>query len=110
MHVEDAKAAVGAALNADLFPQPGGAQELVDDLHRTVQLVAQFVQVRAFGNVVDLGRDGQAFSGLYHGFADENGLGRLIGGQSLDKGGKLRGEVLPVCVVQGDVGDHRLAV
>src|SRR5258706_759245 len=106
MHVEDAKAAVGAALNADLFPQPGGAQELVDDLHRTVQLVAQFVQVRAFGNVVDLGRDGQAFSGLYHGFADENGLRRLIGGERLGKSGKLNGAILSSWRSLGDLGEY----
>ena len=77
VRVEVAEAAVRAAGDAHAVPEPGGAEELVDDVRRAVELVPRFVQVRAFAHVVDLGGDGDE---LVDGREDEVLAPRLGGG------------------------------
>lgn len=59
-----AEAAIRAALHADFFPQPGGAEVVVDDVNRAVGFVAEGIEIGAFGHVVDLRGNRQAFVGL----------------------------------------------
>mmetsp|Transcript_11241 Transcript_11241/g.45349 ORF Transcript_11241/g.45349 Transcript_11241/m.45349 type:complete len:601 (-) Transcript_11241:1349-3151(-) len=68
---------VGTAGHAHAVPEPGGAEELVDDVRRAVELVPRFVQVGAFAHVVDLGGHGDE---LVDGREDEVLAPRLGGG------------------------------